>query len=113
MTDAVVLLALSQLVCLGGLAYLYRQVMQLRANAVLPTRPSERVRGLPIDEAPALVPASERVRRPKAPQSKSSPDLATVTRRMHELGVDVPALARRMQRSEDEIRILLRRQGAA
>jgi hypothetical protein len=113
MTDAVVLLALSQLVCLGGLAYLYRQVLQLRANAVVRTRPSERVRTLPVDEAPAVVPPSERVRRANRPPAKAAPDLASVTRRMHELGVDVPALARRMQRSEDEIRILLRRQGAA
>jgi hypothetical protein len=113
MTDAVVLLALSQLVCLGGLAYLYRQVMQLRANAVVRTRPSERVRTLPVDEAPAMAPPSQRVRRSKAAPAKPAHDLAAVTRRMHELGVDIPALARRMQRSEDEIRILLRRQGAA
>jgi hypothetical protein len=32
---------------------------------------------------------------------------------MDELGVDIPALARRMHRSEEEIRLLLRRQGAA
>jgi hypothetical protein len=28
---------------------------------------------------------------------------------MSELGVDVPALARRMQKSEEEVRLLLRR----
>jgi hypothetical protein len=112
MTDAVVLLALSQLVCLGGLAYLYRQVMQLRAEqAVQRRRPSERVRTLPVDEAPAFVRAEDRVRR--APVTAPSLDLASVTRRMNELGVDIPALARRMHRSEEEIRLLLRRQGAA
>jgi hypothetical protein len=112
MTDAVVLLALSQLVCLGGLAYLYRQVMQLRAEQVAQQRrPSERVRTLPVDEAPAFVPSEDRVRR--APSAAPTADLASVTRRMNELGVDIPALARRMHRSEEEIRLLLRRQGAA
>jgi hypothetical protein len=32
---------------------------------------------------------------------------------MAALGVDVPALARRMRRSEDEVRLLLRRQGVS
>jgi hypothetical protein len=111
MTDAVVLLALSQLVCLGGLAYLYRQVMQLRAQQGVAWRPSERVRTLPVDEAPAFVPSADRVRR--RPAATHSPTLTAVTRRMDELGVDIPALARRMHRSEEEIRLLLRRQGAA
>jgi hypothetical protein len=29
------------------------------------------------------------------------------------MGVDIPALARRMNRSEEEVRLLLRRQGVA
>ena len=111
MTDAVVLLALSQLVCLGGLAYLYSQVMKLRSGA-MDRRDSSRV--LPLDAAMEIgepVPHADRVtRRPATPAQM---DVGMVTKRMDELGLDIPALARRMNRSEDEIRLLLRRRRAA
>ena len=40
-------------------------------------------------------------------------EAATLAARLSEMGVDIPALARRMQKSEEEVRLLLRRQGAA
>ena len=115
MNDAVVLLALSQLVCLGGLSYLYVQVMKLRTGAI-ERRQSDRVHALPRTlEIGYEVPDDDRVRR--TPDASNGPiaqvDLAMVSKKMTELGVDVPALARRMGRSEDEIRTLLRRKGAA
>ena len=36
-------------------------------------------------------------------------DSADIAARMSELGMDIPALARRMQKSEEEVRLLLRR----
>jgi hypothetical protein len=38
------------------------------------------------------------------------PDLAV---QIEALGVDIPAIARRMRRSEEEVRLLLRRQGVS
>ncbi len=37
--------------------------------------------------------------------------VSTIASRMNELGVDIPALARRMRRTEDEVRALLQAQG--
>lgn len=102
MTDAVVLLAIAQLVCLGAVAYLHtrlaglqRQVARLRTPAV--EQPSARRQGR-LPELGAAGP-------------DGAADLATLAARMHELGLDVPALARRMHRSEDEVRALLLRHG--
>lgn len=114
MTDAVVLLALSQLVCLGGLAYLYTQVNKLRRGAI-ERRTSDRVQALPVElEVGHEVPQADRGRRTPAKTGRAAQmDLALIVRQMDELGLDVPTLARRMHRSEDEIRLLLRRKGAA
>lgn len=109
MNDAIVLLALSQVVCLGGLAYLYARVEDLRRQSRSTRRvTSGRVRHIdpfetnspPIDYVAPGPPAT-----PLVP-----PDLAV---QMEALGVDIPALARRMRRSEEEVRLLLRRQGVS
>jgi len=84
MTDAIALLALSQLVCLGALAYLYAETRRLR-------------RAL---RQPAPAPAR---RQPWTPRSRQEP--------VRQVPVDVAALARRLNRSEDEVRYLLQRQG--
>ena len=113
MSDAVVLLALSQMVCLGGLAYLYSQVMKLRAGND-ERRASDRA--LPLRQPVEIglqVPETHRVRRAPARSRAAAMDVALVAKKMNELGLDVPALAQRMNRSEDEIRLLLRRKGAA
>jgi len=105
--DAIVLLALSQVVCLGGLAYLYAKVQDLRREQPPARRiVSNRVRH--IDPfAGSEPPQPTLTRRPDVP------DAAELAARMAALGVDVPALARRMRRSEDEVRLLLRRQGVS
>lgn len=100
MTDVVVLLAISQLICLGGLCYLVRQIFALKgevADAVdMVSAPDEA--HPPVE---AFAPATE-----PAPAG-SSPEVAALVRRMEELGLDIPALARRMRRSEQEVRMLL------
>lgn len=117
MNDAIALLAVSQLVCIGGLAYLYMQLQSLRANRRRPRRADPpRVRH--IDQS-ASIPsrAVQNAARqaysssPSAPGSVSA-DAAAIASRMSELGIDIPALARRMRKSEEEVRLLLRRQGA-
>jgi hypothetical protein len=40
-------------------------------------------------------------------------EAGTIAQRVSEFGVDVPELARRMRKSEEEVRLLLRRQGIA
>lgn len=105
MTDTVVLLALSQLVCLGAVAYLHARIGSLQRQLAA-LRPSRDRRSEPAvvkrrGRAPELGPASQ------APAA----DLVALASRMHDLGLDVPALARRMHRSEDEVRALLRRNG--
>ena len=115
MTDAVALLAISQIVCLGGLAYLYAQVQKLRqggrqqrrhAPAPPPARAS-RTAARAAGEAYTRVP-------PADPAPRHEPrSAAALAAQLTDLGVDVPALARRMNRSEEEVRLLLRRRGVA
>ena len=127
MNDAIALLAISQLICLGGIVYLYGQVQSLRRIAPVRRTRSNRVHPLP---EPTQVAAREAanvaarhaygarrepaVRPEAAPKSRAfgapSPTLAV---RVNEAGVDVTAIARRMQKSEEEVRLLLRRQGIA
>jgi hypothetical protein len=113
MNDAIALLAISQLVCLSAMIYLYSQVQLLKSR---PARraASSRVRPMsrPVDLA-ARKTATQAARQaygaPMRPASVRRPDTAAIAARMSELGVDVPALARRMQKSEEEVRLLLRR----
>jgi hypothetical protein len=109
MNDAIVLLALSQVVCLGGLAYLYGRVEDLRRQARSSRRvTSGRVRHIdPFESSSPLI--DHVTPRPPA-TAPMPPDLAV---QIEALGVDIPAIARRMRRSEEEVRLLLRRQGVS
>ncbi|MBE7520155.1 MAG: hypothetical protein HS107_13035 [Thermoflexaceae bacterium] len=117
MNDALALLAVSQLVCIGGLAYLYMQVQSLRASGRHRRRPGA-TRVHHIEQSPAApARATENAaRQAYAAQAPAGPagraDAAAIASRMSELGIDIPALARRMRKSEEEVRLLLRRQGA-
>ena len=119
MNDAVALLTISQLVCLAGIAYLYAQVQSLRKGAGRIRRPaSARVQGMGISMHVAARGASQQAARkaygvatPAVAPARAKVDRAALAARMNELGMDVPALARRMQRSEEEVRLLLRHQG--
>jgi hypothetical protein len=110
MTDAVVLLALSQLVCLGGLGYLFMQHQRTRTGAPRSRRggPAPAPRTAPASTARAARQAYER---PTRPQGSPAARLAEELRAQG--GLDIASLARRMNRSEEEVRLLLRRQGVA
>lgn len=128
MNDAIALLAISQLVCIGGMSYLYLQLQAMRRD--LPRRrPAPRMEE---QEAAHAAPSPVRARAaagaygaPQAqPQAQPRPsrsgqmfakDAAGVASRLGELGVgvDVPTLARKMGKSEEEVRLLLRRRGIA
>lgn len=110
MTDAVVLLAISQLICLAGLGYLYARLRALQRE-LAPASPRVVRRTLPLREERVPPPALARPHHSPAPAAAPSNDLGALVTRMNELGVDIPALARRMRRSEDEIRMLLRDEG--
>ena len=113
MNDAIALLAISQLVCLAAMIYLYSQVQLLKARPVRrPTSNRVQPMGRTVDVA-ARKTATQAARQaygsPMGSVSARRPDTASIAARMSELGVDVPALARRMQKSEEEVRLLLRR----
>jgi hypothetical protein len=115
MTDAVALLAISQLVCLGGLAYLYTQVQKLRQASH--RQPRQRM-PMPAHESapPPVRQASTRAAQQAygpAPAPRPTRPASSVASLLQEAGagVDVAALARRMNRSEEEVRLMLRRQG--
>lgn len=119
MTDVIALLAISQLICLGAIFYLYTQVQSLRSGASARKRqPSPRVHQMP---APAAIghAANARAARvayggnPNPARAALHGDSANIAARVAEYGVDVPELARRMRKSEEEVRLLLRRQGIA
>ncbi len=101
MTDALALLALSQLVCLGGLGYLYLHVQELRrrltrAEAILRRQAA----------------ANQEFARPvRAGSPARREELARLAAQMQQEGADLATLARRLQRSEEEVRLLLRRYG--
>ena len=127
MNDAIALLAISQLICLGGIVYLYGQVQSLRrlaparrarSNRVHPLHESTQVAAREMANVAARHAYATARQRPQ-PVAASlehrafgapSPTLAI---RASEAGVDVTAIARRMQKSEEEVRLLLRRQGIA
>jgi hypothetical protein len=90
MSDAVVLIALAQVISFGGLLFLYVQVQSVMRSTSLP-------------------PAGPTPQRQR-PARKTLNDADAILARLGELDVDVPAMARRMHKSEEEIRLLLRRQ---
>ncbi|MCO5202637.1 MAG: hypothetical protein M9925_13135 [Chloroflexi bacterium] len=114
MTDAIALLAISQLVCLGAIFYLYVQLQAVKsANPIRKRPPSARVQRM---VAPTEIgsPATARAARAAYganPPAPAHDPAATLAARIGESGVDVAALARRMRKSEEEVRLLLRRQG--
>ena len=119
MNDAIALLAISQMVCLAAMLYLHSQVQSLRKHSAVRRLRSSRVAAMPgtLDLA-AKTTAARAARRAYTTTSKSAAhafagDAAAIATRMTDLGMDVPALARRMQRSEEEVRLLLRRKGIA
>ena len=115
MNDAIALLAISQLVCLAALIYLYMQVQALRSRNSARRASSGRARpvarGFDMASTHSATQAARNAYgssgRPQGPAR--SADTAAIAARMSELGVDIPALARRMHKSEEEVRLLLRR----
>lgn len=101
MTDALALLALSQLVCLGGLGYLYLHIQELRRRLA---RVEARLRRQAAGSQDAARPV--RIANPARRE-----ELARLAAQMRQEGADLTTLARRLQRSEEEIRLLLRRFG--
>jgi hypothetical protein len=131
MNDAIALLAISQLISLSGVAYLYMQLQSLR-RSMSRARMAAAFRVAPAMLAPDLSPApaestsllraARQAYTAPAPHPTAAPataapqlrfDSAAIAARMTELGVDVPALARRMRRSEAEVQALLSRRTAA
>lgn len=109
MNDAIALLAISQLVCIGAILYLYIQLQSVRQPGPARRRPaSPRVRHIapPADApSPAAARAAHHAYAASTPQSPPAAALATPP------GISVTDLARRMRKSEEEVRLLLRRQG--
>lgn len=121
MNDAIALLAISQLVCLGAIFYLYTQLQEIKGKATAKRRqPSTRVHRMP---GPSEVGNHSTARAARAayappaapvvqPASPLRGDLASLVARSNGV-VDIAALARRLRKSEEEVRLLLRRQGIA
>lgn len=103
MADAIVLLALSQLVCLGGLGYLYLQLQDVRKRLGQLPRPTA---SRPPANGDRLAAA-----RSYASPAQRSTNAAELLARLHAEGKDLASLARRLNRSEEEIRLLLRNRG--
>ena len=110
MTDALALVAVSQLVCIGAIGYLYMQLQSVKNRAPQRVRRSPRVQSLehPI-QAVTREATGRAVREAYAAATPSRP--APRAARPAEGAVDVAELARRMNRSEEEVRLLLRRRG--
>ena len=113
MNDAIALLAISQLVCLGAIFYLYVQVQAVKSRPRT-KRTTISSRAHPMT-APVVVAPKQAARAAQAAYgpSTSRGEAAALAARLSDMGVDVPSLAKRMQKSEDEVRLLLRRQGVA
>jgi len=123
--DAIALLAISQMVCLGAMLYLFSQMQSLRKQAPVRRVKSARVASMPHSVQVAARTTTMRAAQqaygsaapsgsaPRAPVRAFAGDAAAIAARMTDLGMDVPSLARRMQRSEEEVRLLLRRKGLA
>lgn len=121
--DAISLLAVAQMASFGGLAYLFWQVQSLRARLFADEAPGQV--GTPLGRSRPRVPdhrvpvATARAARdayaltpgdPPAPASTvARSDAAALLTRLSELDVDVPAMARRLHKSEEEVRLMLRR----
>ena len=120
MNDAIALLAISQLVCLGALFYLYTQLQELKKHGAPRRQPSARVHRMPGPESVNQHSAGRAARAAYAkpvdimkPQpAATTTDLASLIARNNG-PVDVASIARRMRKSEEEVRLLLRRQGIA
>ena len=119
MNDAIALLAISQLVCLGALFYLYTQLQEVKKAAPARRKPSTRVHRMPgaSDIAQGQHAAGRAAQAAySGPVAKAAQparaEVASLIARANGV-VDVSALARRMRKSEEEVRILLRRQGIA
>lgn len=117
MTDAIALLAISQLVCLGAIFYLYTQVQAVKsANPIRKRSASARMQRMvaPTEMgSPVTARAARAAYGATAPATPRPASPATLAARIGESGVDIAALARRMRKSEEEVRLLLRRQGIA
>lgn len=116
MNDAIALLAISQLVCLGAIFYLYTQLHALKsASSVRRRQPSPRIHHMPAAHESAHAPSARAAHAAYAASQPPHPAAApgTLAARGAGTGVDVAALARRMRKSEEEVRLLLRRQGIA
>ncbi len=131
MNDAIVLLALSQFVCIGGIGYLYLQLQKLRTGqpqASRQRRPEPRYAEAEASvQEQARAPLARRVQQPpRRPEAQPAPahrayqqhaappqSPAALAAQLTSMGLDIPALARRMNRSEEEVRLLLRRQQVA
>jgi hypothetical protein len=113
MNDAIALLAISQLVCLGAIFYLYTQLNALkRASIVRRRQPSARIHHMPAatENAPAAFARAAHAAYAGGPPARPAA-AGSLAGRFAGTGVDVAALARRMRKSEEEVRLLLRRQG--
>lgn len=109
MNDALALVAISQLVCLAGLAYLYMQLQELRRDV-----PRRRRAGAPRMQAAGRSAATARAAREAySPVPSFEPPATPFPRPAAAAGgLDVATLARRMNKSEEEVRLLLRRRGS-
>jgi|GEM_PF-1097104 len=116
MNDAIALLAISQLVCLGALFYLYTQLQEVRKGVARKRQPSARVHQMGGARTVNQYSTARAAKAAYAPPSEDGPvsrgDLAALVARANG-AIDVAALARRMRKSEEEVRLLLRRQGIA
>jgi hypothetical protein len=118
MNDAIALLAISQLVCLGALFYLYTQLQEMKKLAPARTKrqPSARVHQMSGARTVNQFSAGRAAKAAYTPPAADAPmtrgDLAGLIARANGV-VDIAALARRMRKSEEEVRLLLRRQGIA
>jgi hypothetical protein len=120
MNDAVALLAISQLVCLGAIFYLYTQLLALKARprgkrATISPRVHPMSTTMEVGSHQAARAAQAAYAPAKSAQTATGArrEAATLAARLTEMGVDVPSLVRRLHKSEEEVRLLLRRQGVA
>lgn len=109
MTDALALVAVSQLVCIAAIAYLYMQLQAVKSHPPARVRRSPRVQSLEHPVRAVTREATSRAAREAYAQAAPRP--ASRPARPADGQVDVAELARRMNRSEEEVRLLLRRRG--
>lgn len=119
--DAVTLIAVAQIAAFGALTYLFWQLQALRTHLLGGTgeapavgKPAHRPSGSPPAPA-ATIRAARAAYRPGGGPAAAAPDVArreaaALLSRLSELEVDVPAMARRLRKSEEEVRLMLRRQ---